>query len=231
MKRFGINQDVLKIVALLLMTIDHIGTFFAAEPYSQICRYIGRASYPIFAYLLMMNLASYQIFGKYLKRLGYFGFITFFAIVPIWVVLKKPVAFPSNILVNFWIVVAALYLYHEIEKLKKPALLQWLLFLPVFAMAGACSVLSIYGFLGFCLSFCLYFYFYKGTFDWLALSLLFSYLINASFMGGFVSLFTMAFLLFAVQIKTQPRYLHHWWIFYVYYPLHIVVLALIYYFV
>lgn len=44
------NRRVLKIIALVTMTIDHIGMIFF--PYSDIYRIIGRISFPIFAYFV-----------------------------------------------------------------------------------------------------------------------------------------------------------------------------------
>ncbi|MBP5534041.1 MAG: hypothetical protein J6Y03_00845 [Alphaproteobacteria bacterium] len=228
MKKLSINQDVLKIAALLLMTVDHVGMFFSSSLCAQTCRLIGRASYPLFAYLLMMNLAKYQIFDKYLKRLGFFGIITFFLCIPIQFIFKVPVTF--NILLGFWLVVAALCFYHKIEKLKCNKFLQLLLFSPLFILCAVAAIPFAYNFLGFLFCFCLYFYFLKKTPDWLILSLLLSYLINFDFCGPIISLLVTAFLLLGIQIKSKPRLLHHWWFFYVYYPAHIVVLALIAYF-
>ena len=225
MKRLSINQDILKIAALLLMTMDHIGTFYSSAAFAPVFRLMGRVSYPIFAYLLMMNLAQRQIFEKYLNRLGLFGFISFVVCLPIQLIYNAPVAY--NILLSFWLVVMALYVYHKIEKTKYNEFLRWLLFLPVFLLCAGVAIPFAYSFLGFCFCFCLYFYFLRKTPEWLVLSLILSYLINVSFCGPIISLFTTAFLLLGVQIESKPRLLHHWWFFYVYYPAHIVVLALI----
>ena len=229
MKRFLVNQDLLKIAALLLMTADHVGMFYSGLPTENVFRLIGRASYPIFAFLLMMNLAEKQIFGKYLKRLGFFGLISFFIGMPIQLIFKVPVTF--NILLSFWFVVAALYVYHKIEEMKCNEFLRWLLFLPVFLLCAGITTPFAYSFLGFCFCFCLYFYFLEKKPEWLVLSLILSYLINVLFCGGaIISLFTTAFLLLGIQIKSKPRLLHHWWFFYAYYPAHIAVLALVAYF-
>ncbi|MBR6327333.1 MAG: hypothetical protein IKR60_00465 [Alphaproteobacteria bacterium] len=230
MIRFFINQDILKMVALVLMTIDHVGMFFAPAPWAVACRLIGRASYPLFAYLLMMNLAKYQVFGKYLIRLGFFGFISFLIGIPIQSIFNVQTALPLNILISFWVAVATLFVFQKIEKLQMPIYYRYLLFLPVLALGGATSVLTAYEFPGFCFLIALYFFFLKGSIDWMALILFFSYLINLSFLGPIVSLLVTVFLLLFVQVESQPRLLKHWWIFYVYYPAHIVVLSLIAYF-
>lgn len=46
----GINGNILKIIALISMTIDHIGTMFF--PSLVIFKIIGRISFPIFAYMI-----------------------------------------------------------------------------------------------------------------------------------------------------------------------------------
>lgn len=47
---FGLNGNQLKILALLLMTIDHIGAYLL--PQYTVLRYIGRLSMPIFAWMI-----------------------------------------------------------------------------------------------------------------------------------------------------------------------------------
>lgn len=50
MKSTGLNGNQLKIIALLTMTIDHIGMYLL--PQFMILRIIGRLSMPIFAYMI-----------------------------------------------------------------------------------------------------------------------------------------------------------------------------------
>lgn len=49
-KNFGYSATVLKLIALVTMTIDHIGYLFF--PYEQIFRIIGRIAFPVFAYMI-----------------------------------------------------------------------------------------------------------------------------------------------------------------------------------
>ena len=50
MRKFGLNGNQLKLIALITMAIDHIGMYFF--PHIQILRIIGRLSMPIFAFMI-----------------------------------------------------------------------------------------------------------------------------------------------------------------------------------
>ena len=62
----GISQEVLKLIACLTMLIDHIGYVFLPYP---ILRIIGRIAYPIYAFLLCQGLHHTKNPGKYLLRM------------------------------------------------------------------------------------------------------------------------------------------------------------------
>lgn len=58
----------LKIIATILMVIDHIG-FFASDRLPITFRYIGRLSMPIFAFMLVQGFIHTRNVNKYIKRL------------------------------------------------------------------------------------------------------------------------------------------------------------------
>lgn len=85
--RFDSGRELLKWIALATMTIDHIGLIL--YPQIPVLRIIGRVSYPLFAYLLVLGMSSTHDPGNYLKRMIYFALLSQlpFAIaneVPIW---------------------------------------------------------------------------------------------------------------------------------------------------
>ena len=73
MKKFFSNFD-LKILAIITMTIDHIGAIM--YPNIDIFRIIGRISFPIFAFLLVEGFKHTSNKLKYFLRLLLFAIIT-----------------------------------------------------------------------------------------------------------------------------------------------------------
>jgi hypothetical protein len=68
------TTSMLKIIACLLMLIDHVGA--ALFPEVVILRMIGRLSFPIFAYLIAIGYSKTNSFSKYLRRLLIFAVIS-----------------------------------------------------------------------------------------------------------------------------------------------------------
>ena len=86
-KRYDSGRELLKWIALTTMTVDHIGLIL--YPQIPALRIVGRISYPLFAYLLVLGMSSTRDPGKYFKRMVYFALLSQlpFAIaneVPIW---------------------------------------------------------------------------------------------------------------------------------------------------
>ncbi|MGV8982505.1 TraX family protein [Clostridium sp.] len=68
------SSSMLKIIACALMLIDHMGA--ALFPQVTILRMIGRLSFPIFAYLIAVGYTKTKSFPKYLRSLLIFGVIS-----------------------------------------------------------------------------------------------------------------------------------------------------------
>ena len=68
------TTSMLKIIACLLMLIDHMGA--ALFPEATILRMIGRLSFPVFAYLIAVGYSKTNSFSKYLRRLLIFAVIS-----------------------------------------------------------------------------------------------------------------------------------------------------------
>ncbi len=94
-KKFGLSGSTLKIIAMVTMLIDHIGAsvllryilsmkgqFPSMEDYNrwvtvyQVMRSIGRVSFPIYCFLLVEGFQRTQNLKRYILRLGIFAVIT-----------------------------------------------------------------------------------------------------------------------------------------------------------
>ena len=88
-KKIGVSGSTLKIIALLIMFIDHIGAVimqrtmwmpgfdhdFWNSLYMPI-RYVGRLAFPIFCFLLAEGFSHTSDVKKYMRRLLVFAFIS-----------------------------------------------------------------------------------------------------------------------------------------------------------
>ncbi len=73
-KRYGISGNGLKILALMLMITDHIGAILL--PQYRILRYIGRLSFPIYCFLITEGMLHTHNIYKYGIRLLIFAIIS-----------------------------------------------------------------------------------------------------------------------------------------------------------
>ena len=65
-----LNSFWIKIIALLTMTIDHVGFLLPAGPLNLTFRIIGRIAFPLFAFMIAEGAIHTKSFSKYALRLG-----------------------------------------------------------------------------------------------------------------------------------------------------------------
>jgi hypothetical protein len=73
-KSYDSGRELLKLIAIITMTIDHIGAVFF--PNQIIWRVIGRISFPIFCYLIILGIETTKNPVNYFKRLLFFAFLS-----------------------------------------------------------------------------------------------------------------------------------------------------------
>lgn len=233
-KLFNINLDVLKLIALLSMTIDHIGHILFPEEISY--RIIGRLSFPLFAFLITTHLVQKNLFKKYIYRILFFGIISSILITPFKAYFYE--SFTLNILWSFFLSISALMMIEKIWQEKTIKYFKYIMTFFVILIGGYLALLTDYETAGFIYTLSLYGFLKTKNKYILASCLVFAFMINFSgynfnlplalcyAMTGFL---TTIFLLLQKQPPHQPqvRFLKPWWLFYLYFPIHIVVLFIL----
>lgn len=77
-KKYGLSTNALKLIALITMVLDHIGVFicrYESDMYF-ILRKIGRLSFPIFAFCLVIGFLHTKSRIAYAKRLFVFALVS-----------------------------------------------------------------------------------------------------------------------------------------------------------
>ena len=72
--RYDVGREILKLIAIVTMTIDHIGAVLYPE--HAVLRAIGRLAFPLFSYLLVLGVESEKDIPNYMTRLFLFGLIS-----------------------------------------------------------------------------------------------------------------------------------------------------------
>ena len=77
--RTNLDTDLLKLVAIAAMLVDHIGGAFFPE--IPVFRWIGRLAFPLFCYCLTVGLLYTHDIRRYLGRLAIFAVVS----QPFWI--------------------------------------------------------------------------------------------------------------------------------------------------
>jgi len=71
---FDSGRELLKWIAIITMTVDHVGVMLYPE--FTVLRFIGRFSFPLFAYLLILGMENTRNIRYYFTRLFIFALIS-----------------------------------------------------------------------------------------------------------------------------------------------------------
>ncbi|MBR3354400.1 MAG: hypothetical protein IKG47_03420 [Oscillospiraceae bacterium] len=106
-----LDGTMLKIIAIISMVIDHVGDVFF--PGAIWMRAVGRLAMPLFAFCVAEGYHYTKSKIKYLRRLGAFALISE---IPFDLAFSRKIDFShQNIMLSFLIAVAALMLYDAIQ--------------------------------------------------------------------------------------------------------------------
>lgn len=227
MKKCLSNFD-LKLIAIITMTIDHIGIVFGTSFYNLL-RAVGRLSFPIFAFLLTEGYVHTKSFSKYFLRLLVLAVIS--EIIYDYVFFGSFIyRGANNIFFTLALGLLTLFLLDKSEGLIKRYFkdkvdlfiilpITYLLIIVIMGLMGEFLNFS-YGMLGILVI--SFFYLFKDNFPLVVISVSLSTLILGEGMQYF-SLFSLILIYFYNKKLGMKCKLF----FYLYYPLHILVLGFI----
>ena len=141
-----INQDILKLIAILTMTIDHLGYIFTPS-YEMPLRFIGRISFPIFAFLLAYNLTQKDLFKKYITRLTSFAVSTSLILIPFKYQIGN--VLPLNIFWTLLLGVITIYTIEITNKKFKQNNAKYIIIGYILCFSALLSSITDYEFFGF----------------------------------------------------------------------------------
>ncbi len=237
MKATNLTAWALRLLAMGFMLLDHLWATIIPGQIWMTC--VGRLAFPIFAFLLAEGYRHTSDFKKYLKRMALFALISE---IPFNLMAYGMVIFPfhQNVL---WTFCLALIAMRDIDRLK-PKVRPWLAYLMgaavayVYHMVGQLAMVD-YG--GWGILMVLVFYLFPGV-NWqqkLA-QLACIYLINWEWMGsmhlpiGTFALPIQGLAIFALPLiwcyrgQQGPRTRLTKWLGYWFYPVHCLILGLLY---
>lgn len=214
MYKISVCSDWFKYFALVAMTAAHIDLYILHTNWLN--NTLGRMAFPLFAFLLLKNFCQYHPIKKYIFRLTLFGLLT----QACFFLFKIQT---GNILFTFLYAIIFLSLAESLCKkysFLNQAYYLTLLFLILFPFI----LISAYSLPGFFFLLALYAYFHhKSRLNYWAVIFTTLAINSTDLIATLSSLFTMILLLNYVKIKNGAR-LIKWWAFYIYYPLHIILL-------
>lgn len=238
LNKLRINKTGLKIIALISMTVDHFGYLFFPQIY--IFRYIGRLAMPLFAYMIAEGCYYTKNRLKYFLSIFLLGLICFL----VYLIVIKEIFI--NIILVFSFSILLIYLYDYIIQLikNKPnniiikftlSILVFLLIISIALFLANSKILTNnnlkitmdYSIFGILISFMSYLCFKNKWIRIILFSLavllssLYFELYEHSTNGQFYSMITIP-ILFLYNEKKGKHNLKYF--FYLYYPLHLVIL-------
>lgn len=218
----------LKLVAIITMTIDHIGVVFGT-PFYNFLRAVGRLSFPIFAFLLTEGYVHTKSFSKYFFRLLVLALIS--EVIYDYVFYDSFIYLEANNifftlalgLLTLWLLDKSRTLVKKYfkEKIDLTIILPITYLLIIVVMGLIAEFLNFsYGMLGILVI--SFFYLFKKNFPLTVLSVSLSTLILGDTMQYFSLLSLILIYFYNKKLGKKCKVF-----FYLYYPLHILVLGVI----
>lgn len=221
------NTLVLKLIALITMSVDHIGILYQIDTF----RFIGRISFPLYAFLLVNGYYHTHNKFKYMLNLLLFGLISE---IPFNLFIFNKIFYPeyNNIYLTLLIGLITIYIVDNIKLKFKDNISYIIGFLIVILFSFINELLHAdYGFIGIMIIYVYYLsYNIKSKNKLLYLvGLLFSsyiYIISNKTIISLGFLLSVPLLYFYNNKRVKTNKLIKY-LFYIYYPLHLILLYLL----
>ena len=219
---FKTSYSAVKWAALLFMTYDHVLKYiFFIQPGAPVL-FPGRFAFPLFAFMIADHLQKRGHFEKYLTRLY------FFAVLTMMVRLGFGRPLPFNIMFTFLLSVLLLFCFEKTVLLPKVGKILARLLTGVFILNGALFV--EFGVWGVLLTPMIYFFLKdRNVLKGVGVLLLLFLMMPADFLyrAGIVVFGLFLLLLEPVSKQPPPSFKRTGWLFYAYYPVHLLIVYLI----
>jgi len=133
-----INGFWLKLVAFILMTVDHVGVFLAnyqgSTTTSEVLRIIGRLAFPLFIFLLVEGVIHTRSYAKYALRLGIIAIATMITQIVIYYCFDSSISSAYSPLLDLLACSCVIYL------LKRKDKYTWFIILPLIWIFGSFAI-------------------------------------------------------------------------------------------
>ena len=217
------NRNLLKIIAVVSMLVDHIGAYLF--PDILIFRIIGRIAFPIFAYFIAEGWKRTRSKKKYFFMLVIFAVISQ---IPYFLLRRN---LELNILFTFILSIALIYF---IEKYKNNSILSMLGLAGIFLISVIGHIFGIidYGIIGILIPAIIYFVSNKNL-SFLFFGILLClipleiYLLDSITFQNSIQFFSLISLFLLYLYNGEKGKINLKYFFYIFYPLHLLVIYII----
>lgn len=220
------NSRVIKIIAVVSMLVDHMGTILF--PHLTWMRIIGRIAFPLFCFQIAFGATKTRNIWKYVLRLFVFALVTQVALsVVLWEIYVSWL----NVFFTLSAGVLSIIMINKAKEEKNPVIAACVLVIIIVLLLLAELLHFDYGMMGVALIIMFYLPL-THSLKWSKITMLPVFILfNLPFAlsSSYIQLYSMISAVFLLLFVDKKLRIPKWerWAFYVFYPLHLVILHLI----